>query len=112
MVLFSCGRHTVTRRRVSAAQIIVARACNRELRFPRPLRSSGRVRDEIRRRRTALAVARTLGRGRALHRRGITNRWTGATGGVFRIKSDPAKVLDSAVARSTPPLCAYLVSNS
>jgi hypothetical protein len=35
-----------------------------------------------------------------------TNRWTGATGSDFRIKRDPAKLLGSAVARSTPPLCA------
>jgi len=33
----------------------------------------------------------------------ITNRWTGATGSDFRIKPDPAKLLGSAVARSTPP---------
>jgi len=32
-----------------------------------------------------------------------TNRWTGATGSDFRIKRDPAKVLGSAVARSTSP---------
>ena len=32
-----------------------------------------------------------------------TNRWTGATGSVFRIILDPAKLLGSAVARSTPP---------
>jgi hypothetical protein len=32
-----------------------------------------------------------------------TNRWTGATGSVFRIKRDPAKLLGSAVARSTLP---------
>jgi hypothetical protein len=31
----------------------------------------------------------------------ITNRWTGATGSDFRIKRDPAKLLGSAVARST-----------
>src|SRR6185295_9137613 len=37
-------------------------------------------------------------------RRRITNRWTGATGSDFRIKRDPAKLLGSAVARSTPPL--------
>ena len=30
-----------------------------------------------------------------------TNRWTGATGSVFRIKRDPAKLLGNAVARST-----------
>ena len=35
---------------------------------------------------------------------GTTNRWTGATESVFRIKRDPAKLLGSAVARSTPPL--------
>ena len=35
---------------------------------------------------------------------GPTNRWTGATGSDFRIKRGPAKLLDSAVARSTPPL--------
>ena len=34
-----------------------------------------------------------------------TNRWTGATGSDFCIKRDPAKVLGSAVARSTPPFC-------
>src|SRR5262249_22081158 len=33
-----------------------------------------------------------------------TNRWTGATGSVFRIKRDPAKLLGSAVARSTHTL--------
>jgi hypothetical protein len=33
--------------------------------------------------------------------RQITNRWTGATGGEFPIKRNPAKLLDSAVARST-----------
>ncbi len=33
-----------------------------------------------------------------------TNRWTGATGSEFRIKRDPAKLLASAVARSTQPL--------
>ena len=33
-----------------------------------------------------------------------TNRWTGATGSDFRIKRRPAKLLDSAVARSTQPL--------
>ena len=33
-----------------------------------------------------------------------TNRWTGATGSDFRIKRDPAKLLRSAVARSTQPL--------
>src|SRR5215467_10518154 len=32
-----------------------------------------------------------------------TNRWTGATGSDFRIKRDPAKLLGSAVARSTQP---------
>jgi hypothetical protein len=30
-----------------------------------------------------------------------TNRWTGATGSVIRIKRDPATLLGSAVARST-----------
>ena len=35
----------------------------------------------------------------------ITTRWTGATGSEFRIKRDPAKVLGSAVARLTQPLC-------
>jgi hypothetical protein len=38
-----------------------------------------------------------------------TNRWTGATGSDFRIKRDPAKLLGSAVARSTPPLCVRTV---
>src|SRR5262249_20595226 len=38
----------------------------------------------------------------------ITNRWTGATGSAFRIKRDPAKLLGSAVARSTPPLGIFL----
>jgi len=33
--------------------------------------------------------------------RQLTNRWTGATGSEFRIKLDPAKLLGSAVARST-----------
>ena len=42
-------------------------------------------------------------------RRRRTNRWTGATGSDFRIKRDPAKVLGSAVARSTPPLCAFVL---
>jgi hypothetical protein len=41
-------------------------------------------------------------------RRHITNRWTGATGSDFRIKRDLAKLLGSAVARSTPPLCFFL----
>jgi hypothetical protein len=36
----------------------------------------------------------------------ITNRWTGAAGSEVRIKRDPAKLLGSAVARSTPPLTA------
>ena len=36
--------------------------------------------------------------------RNRTNRWTGATGSEFRIKRDPAKLLGSAVARSTQPL--------
>jgi len=36
-------------------------------------------------------------------RRCTTNRWTGATGSDFRIKRDLAKLLASAVARSTPP---------
>ena len=41
--------------------------------------------------------------------RNITNRWTGATGSDFRIKLDPAKLLGSAVARSTQPLdCLFL----
>ena len=35
-----------------------------------------------------------------------TNRWTGATGSDFRIKRDPAKLLGSAVARSTQRYCA------
>src|SRR5690349_5196938 len=35
-----------------------------------------------------------------------TNRWTGATGSDFRIKRDPAKLLGSAVARSTQTLYA------
>jgi hypothetical protein len=37
-------------------------------------------------------------------RRDRTNRWTGATGSVFRITRDPAKLVGSAVARSTQPL--------
>ena len=37
-------------------------------------------------------------------RRRPTNRWTGATGSDFRIKRVPAKLLGSAVARSTQPL--------
>jgi hypothetical protein len=37
-------------------------------------------------------------------RRHLTNRWTGATGSDFRIKREPAKLLGSAVARSTLPL--------
>ena len=36
-----------------------------------------------------------------------TNRWTGATGSVFRIKRDPAKLVASAVARSTPPFDSF-----
>ena len=40
-------------------------------------------------------------------RRRTTNRWTGATGSVFRIKRDPAKLLGSAVARSTQPLSGF-----
>jgi hypothetical protein len=39
-----------------------------------------------------------------------TNRWTGATGSEFRIKRDPAKLLGSAVARSTQPLGALSAS--
>src|SRR5262249_33938317 len=44
--------------------------------------------------------------------RNPTNRWTGATGSAFRIKRNPAKLLGSAVARSTQTLdvlvnCAY-----
>jgi hypothetical protein len=35
------------------------------------------------------------------NRRRPTNRWTGATGSDFRIKREPAKLLGSAVARST-----------
>lgn len=42
-----------------------------------------------------------------LGERRITNRWTGATGSVLRIKRDPAKLLGSAVARSTQPLGVY-----
>ena len=34
----------------------------------------------------------------------ITNRWTGATGSLFRIIIGPAQLLGNAVARSTPPL--------
>ena len=34
-------------------------------------------------------------------------RWTGATGSEFRIKRDPAKLLGSAVARSTQPFGTY-----
>ena len=41
--------------------------------------------------------------------RNPTNRWTGATGSVFRIKRDPAKLLAGAVARSTPPFGATLL---
>jgi hypothetical protein len=37
-----------------------------------------------------------------------TNRWTGATGSDFRIKRDPAKLLGSAVARSTQPLGVFI----
>jgi acyl carrier protein len=37
-------------------------------------------------------------------RRHRTNRWTGATGSEFRIKRHSAKLLGSAVARSTPPV--------
>src|SRR6185295_529879 len=40
-------------------------------------------------------------------RRRPTNRWTGATGSEFRIKRDPAKLLGSAVGRSTQPLYAF-----
>ena len=36
-----------------------------------------------------------------------TNRWTGATGSDFRIKRGPAKLLGSAVARSTQPLYGF-----
>jgi len=36
-----------------------------------------------------------------------TNRWTGATGSEFRIKRDPAKLLGSAVARSTQTFGTY-----
>ena len=39
-----------------------------------------------------------------------TNRWTGATGSVFRIIIGPAKLLASAVARSTPPLAWFQIS--
>src|SRR5947208_15219918 len=38
-----------------------------------------------------------------------TNRWTGATGSEFRIKRDPAKLLGSAVARSTQTLGVFLL---
>ena len=38
----------------------------------------------------------------------ITNRWTGATGSDFRIKRNPAKLLCSAVARSTPTLGCFM----
>src|SRR5262252_1305037 len=37
-------------------------------------------------------------------RRNPTNRWTGAAGSVFRNKRGPAKLLGSAVARSTQTL--------
>jgi hypothetical protein len=47
-----------------------------------------------------------------LSNRGRTNRWTGATGSDFRIKRDPAKLLGSAVARSTQPLGDSFVSES
>jgi len=39
-----------------------------------------------------------------------TNRWTGATGSEFRIKHDPAKLLGSAVARSTQPFAVFYFS--
>ena len=39
--------------------------------------------------------------------RNITNRWTGATGSDFRIKRDSAKLLGSAVARSTQALYVF-----
>jgi hypothetical protein len=40
-------------------------------------------------------------------RRGITNRWTGATGSDFRILIGPAKPVGSPVARSTQPLYSF-----
>gem|GEM_PF-5953992 len=40
-----------------------------------------------------------------------TNRWTGATGNDFRIKRDPARLLGSAVARSTQSLSFSLFDN-
>ena len=48
-------------------------------------------------------VVRSAARAKRRLGRGITNRWTGATGSEFRIKRDPAKLLASAVARSTQP---------
>ncbi len=52
---------------------------------------------------TILYLARGIIRWSASRRRRITNRWSGATGSEFRIRRDPAKLLGSAVARSTQP---------